>query len=375
VRSEVAGPRGRGFARLARFGYLVLAPLALSALALRFLVPGRQEMGPGLWGTLARLGDDHPLLLGIGFYFLFTFVIRAHADRLPGGQALADAGAGAGVADDPDRLTGGWKIAASVAVIGLAALGAVIFRARVAESFRVTSSSMLPTLAPTDHVLVDKRAYGWRRPSGVARLPARGDVVVFSAARAGQAADEDAVVKRVIGLPGDRITMADGVPVINGWRAPFCEVGRYINFGAGPGGRTVQGRVTIEFLGAAAYLTLHNTDPQPPFDSYEVGPDEVFVLGDQRNGSRDSRVWRKPGSDRPGAGVPLAAIAGRVRHAIRWDRDGHLDWRALLQATERHVHLPGMDIRPMEARIAACLARPPQQTLPPSTSTALSSGL
>jgi signal peptidase I len=355
VQQEVALPEFPQ--RLIRVATLLVAPALLSALTLRYLVPGRQEIGPGLWGTLARIGEQHPLPLGIGLFFLFTYLIRQHADAWWGDRLL---GPDPATPASADQLTGGWKIAATVAAVGLAALSATALRSRVGQAYRVTSSSMLPTLTPTDHVLVNKRAYGSRKSRA---LPQRGDLVVFKVAQA----EEEVAVKRVIGLPGDRITMIAGLPVINGWSPPLCDAGRYINFGAGPGGSAVQGRMAVEFLGDQAYLTLHNVDPVPPFEGYEVGPDEVFVLGDYRNGSLDSRFWRNPATGKNGAGVPLATIEGRVWRLIRWDRDGHLDWRHLLgRPTASSVHAPGMDTREVEARVAECLSKgPTHPTWPP----------
>jgi hypothetical protein len=117
----------------------------------------------------------------------------------------------------------------------------------------------------------------------------------------------------------------------------------------------VQGRVGLETLEGVQYLSLHNASPMPTFTGYDVGPEEVFLLGDFRNGSRDSRSWQP-------AGVPLRAIEGRVWRTIRSDRDGHLDWRDLTRSPRPEVRLPGMDSAQLDVGIAKCLAEAPQNS-------------
>src|SRR5262249_49399023 len=113
------------------------------------------------------------------------------------------------------------KLAGLVAAAVVAALG---LRSCV-RPYRVLSASMLPTMEPDD--LVGARI---TRPwAGAPRPPRRGDVVVFRGADVastwGLRALPEILVKRVIGLPGDHISMLGGAPVINGWQVPTCDAG------------------------------------------------------------------------------------------------------------------------------------------------------
>jgi len=116
-----------------------------------------------------------------------------------------------------------------------------------AEAFRVTSGSMAPTLRAGDHVLVDKLAYRMGDPR-------RGDLVAFRGAGGG------VMIKRAVGLPGDTVAVRDGVLYVNGTRV----VEQYVNYG----------------LNESNY-----------FGPVRVPGDHVFVMGDHRENSRDSREF------------------------------------------------------------------------------------
>jgi signal peptidase I len=334
---QVTAPRW-----LARLWWTALAPLLLAALGLRFLIPGRWEGGPGLWGWLAVMGDEHPVAVAVALFLLASVLIRQLADRLPGGQHQA-------LAQRPPRPL------AWMAPIAAAAIAALTLRATVGQPTRVTSASMLPTLEPFDALLLDKLAYGLHLPGTAPRagkVPRRGEVVVFHGAAVGETAEE-LVVKRVIGLPGDVVSTRAGLVTINGWKVPFCDAGRFAYVAHG---ESLIGRLVVEFLDDQVFLTLHT--PESGLSApYPVRQGEVFVLGDNRNLSRDSRAWN--------AGVPLAAIAGRGWRIIGWDRDGHLDWHRLLRPPGPQAHFPGMDAREVEQRIATCLQNRPPRTSPP----------
>jgi signal peptidase I len=243
-----------------------------------------------------------------------------------------------------------------------AAACAVLLRTNVVQPYRVLSASMLPTLQPGDHVALGKTAYGVRLPWGVearkAELPRRGDVVVFHAA-AGTGSAEP-LVKRVIGLPGDRITMQGGYPFINGWKVPNCYAGNYFYTAAGT--KSVAGRLSVEFLEDETYLTVH----VPSFrqvEPYEVKAGEVFVLGDNRNASIDSRSFNHS----LGAGVPFSEIVGRAdRLFLHTTRDKRVDFRSVLQPLAKlDLYLDGIDTGALRAGIARCLANRPANTSPP----------
>lgn len=145
-------------------------------------------------------------------------------------------------------------------------------RTFVAEARWIPSGSMEPTLhgSPNqweaDKIIVDKLSYKFSDPK-------RGDIVVFSPTQELQKEQyEDAFIKRVIGLPGEKIELRDGKVYIN--KKPIPE-DKYITSGQ----RTV--------------IDVCSAGQQPPFLSKPVTipPDSYLVLGDNRNSSYDSRCW------------------------------------------------------------------------------------
>ena len=247
--------------------------------------------------------------------------------------------------------------------MAIAAVLALVTRSAIVESHEVVSTSMLPTLAPGDRVATNKAAYGLRIPGKAARLfgrsPRRGDVIVFRAGAAGIGRPSSGglpsdLVKRVIGLPGDHITMEASRPVINGKKVAGCDAGTFVYATAT---RLTRGRLVVEYLDDRVYLTVYEPVKTPGFVDYKVGPDEVFVLGDNRGTSNDSRSW----NEGRGGGVPLSAIDGRVRGILYGTgRDDRLDLKRLLKPLGLDVHLPRVDVRQLEAGIARCLQSPPK---------------
>jgi signal peptidase I len=326
-----------------------VAPLLLGGLAMRYLVPGRTEAAGGPWGWLARVGDQHPLPLAIGFFLLFGWLVRHFADRLPRGRHLrptTEERSTAATAPLP------WRAAAWASMVLIAVAAALGLRALVGQPYRVASASMLPALEPRDYVLLNRRGPAARR----------GDIVVFSGRAVGDRSDA-LLVKRVIGLPGDRIASSGGLVHINGWPVPFCDAGKFISLAGGQG---VVGRLVVEFLEDRAYLTFHTAEPGA-FQGEPLPPGQVFVMGDNRNASLDSRAW----NGGRGRGVPLGAIEGKVWRVLGADRESHLDPARLLRqpGLDLHLHLPGIDVRATRERIARCLQNRPAQTWPPPAST------
>ena len=228
----------------------------------------------------------------------------------------------------------------------LLAIGAAsLLRARVFQSYRVLSASMLPTLKPGELVLASGLAY---RPFGqsAAAVPRRGDIIVFKHSDRVRGSDE--LVKRVVGLPGDHISFERGFPVLNGVPVPHCDVGRYADLF--PNGE-FDGRLLVEFLDDQAYLTVYSAETQRA-EPYDVKPGEVFVLGDNRNESLDSRLWHL---GRP-AGLPFADIDGRVVRVLsRPNRDGTPNLTAFLRPIGLEVDLPGVDTQSLKSGIERCL--------------------
>jgi signal peptidase I len=252
--------------------------------------------------------------------------------------------------------------------IGVAAAAAFAVRGTLVESYSVLSGSMLPTLAPEDRVLGNRLAYRtWSRASSPA-LPRRGDIIVFKSHAVDDGNLVDApefLVKRVVGLPGDRISARRGIPVINGFTVPTCDVGEYLYVLHG-GENGLDGRLLVEFLEDRAYLTVHAAGSAAFEDTYEVEPGELFVLGDNRNNSSDSRAW----NNHHGGGVPIDAIEARVQWFVIARRaDMTWDFSRILRpidALSTSLHLEGVNRRPLDEGIARCLEKRPENTSPPA---------
>jgi signal peptidase I len=338
----------------------IVAPAAASLLVLRYCVPSRLEgASGGVLGFLAWLGDAHPLFVGVGLFLLFSEAGRYWVRRLGGDGDAALARSAPEVGPVRSRIQARWLIA-------LAALGASIFvlRSSVVATFRIVGPSMLPTLEIGDRVLANRLAYGvsipFRKALALPKVPRRGDLVVFRAQGLAGADGPQSLVKRVIGVPGDRVSFEQGSLVINDWRVPTCDAGPYVDVA---GKLTVRGRLTVEFLEDRTYLTVRKP-LETPFPGYVVKPGEVFVVGDDRGMSSDSRIW----NEGRGAGVSIDILEGRVSRVLFGARpDGRLDFsRLLAPPLDLKVRLPGFDLRKTEERIKDCLARRPVKTVPPA---------
>jgi signal peptidase I len=120
----------------------------------------------------------------------------------------------------PERFTPvPWKAVALAAVASLVLTLVVTrtLRSRVVEAFKIPSAAMLPSLAPGDHVFVDKTK----------REPARGEAIVFTYPDPDPAAAPMDFAKRVVAIAGDRVEFEADLPIINGWQVPTCVVGRH----------------------------------------------------------------------------------------------------------------------------------------------------
>jgi signal peptidase I len=236
---------------------------------------------------------------------------------------------------------------------------ALALRALVFEPFRIPSGSMLPTLQIGDHIFVNKLHYGPRLPLTDFRIlprlpPERADVIVFEFPDDDPRNARQDFVKRVIALPGDVLEANQGHPIINGWPVPYCRAGRY-QYGKNDGRPFEWAELDVEFLGDLAYLTLYAEDvdsgPEGPF---QVGPGEVYVMGDNRNDSLDSRRWHHGA----GGGVPYSNLRGRASRvwlpAARW----MLPIMGVPQLPE------GMPAE-LGQGVERCLASKPARTLPP----------
>jgi signal peptidase I len=329
-------------------------PLLLTAVTWRYLVPRPASLDRGLLRDFAGFCDQHQSLAWPALFLFCSYEARHWRAYLPGASRWSEPPTRAAVNRRSNAL---WLCAMFVA-----AGSALLVRASVFQTYRVLSASMLPNLRPDDLLLASRSAYGFRwpgaKPSGGA--PARGEVIVFHHVLGPQYPDE--LVKRVIGLPGDQIHMNGGHPFINGWRVPDCDVGDY-TYATGDG--MLEGRLRVEFLGNASYLTVHGPWDQQPRPDYDVKPGEAFVLGDNRNNSSDSRAW----NDGKGGGLPFQEIRGRVdRYMFPVHRNGEIDSTRVLSRLSPQLFMDGVDIAGLREGIARCLRERPKDTNPPPAS-------
>ena len=202
--------------------------------------------------------------------------------------------------------------------IGGAILVALLLRAFVFEPFHIPSGSMIPTLLVGDFIFVNKMSYGLRvpftDPAKVHKLwerpPQRGDVVVFINP---QHPDVD-YVKRVVGLPGDRIEVRDNVLYINGVEQKRTDVGEFTykdHSDYTDQDIEVVAHEYIEDLGGRPHPIIVRQDPVfGRSGSWVVEQGRVFMMGDNRDNSADSRVEGGPGQ------IPFSYIKGRA--SIIW---------------------------------------------------------
>lgn len=218
----------------------------------------------------------------------------------------------------------------------------LVLRAFLVEAYRIPSGSMIPTLLVGDWLFVNKAIYGAHIPLSRASLPAvreprRGDVVVFVSPYQADEAERGAdptptLVKRLVGTPGDTLYMRKGVLYVNG-------IAQRRGFGMGEPDSAMGTSVSPLFdwqkkVGLSA-SRFGAAPAQPSLDNWGpivVPPQRLFMMGDSRYNSKDSRYWGfvprenvrgKPlfvyysynadDSDRP-----MPAITD-----IRWSRIGH----------------------------------------------------
>ncbi len=240
----------------------------------------------------------------------------------------------------PARTRANRSTGSSIRFFLLLALGAWLLRSLVVAPFSIPSGSMLPTMAIGDYLFVAKWPYGYSRYSFpfqfppvhgriFGHLPRRGDVVVFK--KPGENLDW---VKRVIGLPGDTIAVDDGRLVINGRPVPRTDEGM-IAIPISPNSPCrVASTATPDLAGGVCkypayrerlpdgrnWLVIDQVDDArgDHFGPIRVPADHVFLMGDNRDDSLDSRYAPAQGGIGP---VPIDHLVGKATFAF-WSTDG-----------------------------------------------------
>ncbi|MBN1514888.1 MAG: signal peptidase I [Phycisphaerae bacterium] len=217
------------------------------------------------------------------------------------------------------RVVGFWRGWVRPILIVVIVLGS--FRSAVADWNDVPSGSMRPTILEGDRIVVNKLAYGLRVPFTMWPIvdwstPQRGDVVICFAPDTGER-----LVKRVVGVPGDTVSMVDNVLLVNNRRISCTVNATESRQGRGPAGRPRGGTENLDGHSHAVQF-LPGVPARRSFAPVTLRPDEYFVMGDNRDASRDSRYFGTV--DRRQIVGEVFAIAGSLdptrRYLPRWER-------------------------------------------------------
>ncbi len=165
-----------------------------------------------------------------------------------------------------------------------------LLRSFIAEPFRIPSASMMPTLLVGDFILVNKFTYGIRIPVINKKIielnqPRRGDIVVFRYPKN----PEVDYIKRLIGVPHDKISYVNKRLTVNGQAISEASLGAFQ--GVGQGEDMTGSANFLENLTGVEHQILNRDGVQSVEFTYTVPEGQYFMMGDNRDNSNDSRYW------------------------------------------------------------------------------------
>lgn len=261
------------------------------------------------------------------------------------------------------------------------ALFVATFQTLIAKPFYIPSESMMPTLLVGDRLVVNKSAYGWSYTAPIfhllpfthgrlfGRLPERGDIVIVTPPDAARRGED--LIKRVIGLPGDTIRLTSGRLWLNdrpvatrdeGFRLMPVDGNFHCDAHDPDPGRSFPGFAAARIVGSDGrrYCRLHilretlpggrsydtidfGAGPQDEFARYTVPDGQVFLMGDNRDLSADSRVPSAlNGLD---GAVPVENIGGRAE-IVTFSLNGRATWNPLTWLSVVRTSRSGTSLRP-----------------------------
>lgn len=224
---------------------------------------------------------------------------------------------------EPGFLESAWE---AVRTIFYAVVIAVFVRTFAYEPFNIPSGSMIPTLLVGDHLFVSKFSYGYSRyslPFGLPlfdgrifeSLPERGDVAVFR--RPGNEYED--YIKRIVGLPGDRIQVKGGVLHVNDKPVERQRIEDYVEYGSSGASSITQYLETLPNGKRHSIIEYGDDNFFDNTDVFTVPAGHIFAMGDNRDDSRDSRDLQWVGF------VPLTNLVGRAEFLF-FSTDGTAEW-------------------------------------------------